>query len=204
MSTLLTRCSGWRSWRPILCLPGNGTECNLACIVASSVAPAAPADGPALHRRDPAASSERKLSYSAMTARPTKKARTQPAQPIASTSTKREGLFAPFRSLGHVSTAVPFVYQSKSSKFLVTPAVTVVTSLGRSWAMWDGASLKLLFVGELFFWGDGSADGRRARHGSSHRLAGALGGLGIRGSARLCRSLCKGGGGGTHGHRRRA
>ena len=79
--------------------------------------------------------------------RPSKKSRTQP---IASTSgARREGLFAPFRSLGHVSTGAPFVYQSKSSKFLETPAMTVVTSLGRSWAMWEGASLKLLFVGQF-------------------------------------------------------
>ena len=86
----------------------------------------------------------------AVASRPTKRARTQP---VASTSApqlqaKREGLFAPFRSLGHVSTGVPFVVQSKSSKFLETPAMTVVTSLGRSWAMWDGQSLRLLFVGE--------------------------------------------------------
>lgn len=83
--------------------------------------------------------------------RPVKRARTQPA---ASTSTAaatpREGLFAPFRSLGHVSTGVPFVVQSKSSKFLETPAITVVTSLGRSWAMWEGQTLKLLFVGEFY------------------------------------------------------
>ena len=63
-------------------------------------------------------------------------------------STSREALFTPFRSLGHVSTRVPFVYQSQSSKYLETPALTVVTSLGNSWAMWDGKTLRLLFVGQ--------------------------------------------------------
>lgn len=73
-------------------------------------------------------------------------------QPVASTSAavpRPLGLFAPFRSLGHISTAVPFVVQSKSSKFLETPALTVLTSLGHNWALWDGSSLKLLFVGSL-------------------------------------------------------
>lgn len=100
----------------------------------------------------------------AVPSRPTKRARTHP---LASTSapqlqSKREGLFAPFRSLGHVSTGVPFVVQSKSSKFLETPAMTVVTSLGRSWAMWDGQSLRLLFVGECSLqaaWGEVEAHG---------------------------------------------
>lgn len=37
---------------------------------------------------------------------------------------------------------------SKSSKYLETPAMTVVTSMGNNWAMWDGQSLRLMFVGE--------------------------------------------------------
>lgn len=61
---------------------------------------------------------------------------------------KKMGLFAPFRSLGHISTSVPFAVQSKSSKFLETPAIVILTSLGNNWAMWDGANLKLIFVGE--------------------------------------------------------
>ncbi|SCZ96552.1 BZ3500_MvSof-1268-A1-R1_Chr8-2g10291 [Microbotryum saponariae] len=56
-------------------------------------------------------------------------------------------LFAPFRSLGHVSTSVPLVVLSRSSKYLETPALTVLTSLGNSWAMWEGQGLKVLFVG---------------------------------------------------------
>ncbi|GAA5983757.1 hypothetical protein JCM10908_005912 [Rhodotorula pacifica] len=82
--------------------------------------------------------------------RPTKRARVVPAQSTStapSPATKREPLFAPFRSLGHVSTGVPFVVQSRASKYLDKPAITFITSLGRSWAMWDGHSMKLLFVG---------------------------------------------------------
>ncbi|KWU42006.1 putative WD-repeat protein [Rhodotorula sp. JG-1b] len=84
--------------------------------------------------------------------RPTKRARVVPAQgdrapTSSSAATKREPLFAPFRSLGHVSTGVPLVVQSRASKYLDKPAITLITSLGRSWAMWDGHSMKLLFVG---------------------------------------------------------
>ncbi|SCV67376.1 BQ2448_6022 [Microbotryum intermedium] len=85
-------------------------------------------------------------------ARPSKRSR--PTVVVASTSqatsTKASAagrLFAPFRSLGHVSTSVPLVVLSRSSKYLETPALTVVTSLGHSWAMWDGQGLKVLFVG---------------------------------------------------------
>ncbi|GAA6011897.1 hypothetical protein JCM11491_000095 [Sporobolomyces phaffii] len=60
---------------------------------------------------------------------------------------RREALFAPFRSLGHVSTGTPLVIQSRASKHLTKPALTVLTSLGQSWAMWTGDNLRLLFVG---------------------------------------------------------
>ncbi|BGP40594.1 rRNA-processing protein utp21 [Rhodotorula kratochvilovae] len=85
----------------------------------------------------------------ASTSRPAKRARVQPsAAPAAPAAPPpRESLFAPFRSLGHVSTRAPFVLQSRSSKYLQQPALTLITSLGRSWAMWDGQSMRLLFVG---------------------------------------------------------
>ncbi|BGP08590.1 rRNA-processing protein utp21 [Rhodotorula toruloides] len=81
--------------------------------------------------------------------RPTKRARVQqqPASAATPARPKREPLFAPFRSLGHVSTGVPFVLQSRASKHLQQPALTVITSLGASWAMWEGQSMRLLFVG---------------------------------------------------------
>ncbi|GAA6062774.1 hypothetical protein JCM10212_006887 [Sporobolomyces blumeae] len=88
---------------------------------------------------------------------PTKRARTNAGPPTASASvstqggapasSKREGLFAPFRSLGHVSTGCPLMIQSRASKHLERPALTVLTSLGSSWAMWTGDNLRLLFVG---------------------------------------------------------
>lgn len=90
--------------------------------------------------------------------RPAKRARVVPAQAEGSAATaapKREALFAPFRSLGHVSTGVPFVVQSRASKYLDKPAITLITSLGRSWAMWDGHSMRLLFVGECAHERDG-------------------------------------------------
>lgn len=84
-----------------------------------------------------------------MVAHPAKRARTvASAAPAAAAP---QGLFAPFRSLGHITTEVPFVVQARSSKFLETPAMVVVTSLGSSWAMWEGGKLTLLFVGESGF-----------------------------------------------------
>ncbi|GAA5832443.1 hypothetical protein JCM3766R1_003075 [Sporobolomyces carnicolor] len=83
---------------------------------------------------------------------PSKRARTTTstvAHPGATSTrpARREALFAPFRSLGHVSTATPLVVQSRASKHLTKPALTVLTSLGHSWAMWTGDNLRLLFVG---------------------------------------------------------
>ncbi|GAA5999690.1 hypothetical protein JCM10207_005870 [Rhodosporidiobolus poonsookiae] len=81
--------------------------------------------------------------------RPTKRARTAPAAPPAAAAPPppRQRLFEPFRLLSLVSTATPFVLQSRASKFLDKPALTVVTSLGRSFSIWEGESFKLLFVG---------------------------------------------------------
>ncbi|GAA5939662.1 hypothetical protein JCM10213_009155 [Rhodosporidiobolus nylandii] len=82
------------------------------------------------------------------TSRPTKRARNAPGPPpTAPPKPQREGLFVSFRQLGVVSTAAPLVLQSRSSKYLEQPALTVITSLGRSWAMWEGQSLRLLFAG---------------------------------------------------------
>jgi U3 small nucleolar RNA-associated protein 21 len=71
-----------------------------------------------------------------------------------SSSPKPARLFAPFRALGIVSNGTPHALQLRSSNHLKQPAVSVVTSLGSSWAMWDAAaSLNLLFVGAwLYRW----------------------------------------------------
>jgi U3 small nucleolar RNA-associated protein 21 len=75
--------------------------------------------------------------------RPVKKARQ------ADKASKDRRLFTPFRALGVISNHVPLALQTRSAKNVDKPVVNVVTSLGKSWAMWDAAgSLRLLFVGE--------------------------------------------------------
>ncbi|KAH8116880.1 WD40 repeat-like protein [Phellopilus nigrolimitatus] len=57
-------------------------------------------------------------------------------------------LFAPFRALGLVTNHVPFVLQTRSFKGATDgPRLHVLTCLGRSWAMWEGGKMTLLFVG---------------------------------------------------------
>ena len=59
-------------------------------------------------------------------------------------------LFAPFRALGFITNHIPFALQVRQAKgALEGPNVTIVTSLGNSWAMWDAGKMRLLFVGEL-------------------------------------------------------
>lgn len=58
-------------------------------------------------------------------------------------------LFAPFRALGYITDHVPFsmfVHTPKGA--LAKPTVHVVTSVGRSWLMWDAERMTLLFAGE--------------------------------------------------------
>lgn len=76
-------------------------------------------------------------------ARPMKKARQ------AEKAAKDRRLFTPFRALGVISNHVPLALQTRSAQNVDKPVVNVVTSLGKSWAMWDAAgSLRLLFVSE--------------------------------------------------------
>ncbi|KAK7693776.1 hypothetical protein QCA50_003348 [Cerrena zonata] len=57
-------------------------------------------------------------------------------------------LFAPFRALGLVTNHVPFVLQTRSFKGATDgPRINLLTCLGRSWAMWEGGRMTLLFVG---------------------------------------------------------
>lgn len=58
-------------------------------------------------------------------------------------------LFAPFRALGYVTNHVPFsmfVHTPKGA--LAKPTINIVTSVGRSWMMWDAARMTLVFVGK--------------------------------------------------------
>ncbi|TCD62177.1 hypothetical protein EIP91_007261 [Steccherinum ochraceum] len=57
-------------------------------------------------------------------------------------------LFAPFRALGLITNHVPFVLQTRSQKGATEgPRLHVLTCLGKSWAMWEGGKMGLLFVG---------------------------------------------------------
>jgi len=61
-------------------------------------------------------------------------------------------LFAPFRALGLITNHVPFILQTRSHKGATDgPQVHILTCLGRSWALWEGGKMTLLFVGESKF-----------------------------------------------------
>ncbi|KAF8809021.1 Utp21-domain-containing protein [Phlegmacium glaucopus] len=57
-------------------------------------------------------------------------------------------LFVPFRALGLVTNHIPFVLQTRSHKGATDgPRIHLLTCLGRSWALWEGGKMGLLFVG---------------------------------------------------------
>ncbi|KAF9053907.1 Utp21-domain-containing protein [Hymenopellis radicata] len=57
-------------------------------------------------------------------------------------------LFVPFRALGLVTNHVPFVLQTRSFKGASEgPRIHILTCLGKSWALWEGGKMTLLFVG---------------------------------------------------------
>jgi hypothetical protein len=58
-------------------------------------------------------------------------------------------LFAPFRALGLITNHIPFYLQTRSYKDATDgPRIHILTCLGRSWALWEGGKMGLLFVGE--------------------------------------------------------
>lgn len=60
-------------------------------------------------------------------------------------------LFVPFRALGLITNHIPFHLQTRSHKGATEgPRVHILTCLGRSWALWEGGKMTLLFVGEPF------------------------------------------------------
>ncbi|EIN07245.1 Utp21-domain-containing protein [Punctularia strigosozonata HHB-11173 SS5] len=64
------------------------------------------------------------------------------------TKSQQPGIFAPFRALGLVTNHVPFALQTRSFKGATDgPRVHILTCLGRSWALWEGGKMGLLFVG---------------------------------------------------------
>ncbi|KAG2158310.1 Utp21 specific WD40 associated putative domain-containing protein [Suillus bovinus] len=57
-------------------------------------------------------------------------------------------LFAPFRALGLITNHIPFYLQTRSYKDATDgPRIHILTCLGRSWALWEGGKMGLLFVG---------------------------------------------------------
>ncbi|KAI6045674.1 Utp21 specific WD40 associated putative domain-containing protein [Pisolithus marmoratus] len=57
-------------------------------------------------------------------------------------------LFAPFRALGLITNHVPFCVQTRSHKGATDgPRIHILTCLGKSWALWEGGKMTLLFVG---------------------------------------------------------
>ncbi|ETW85975.1 hypothetical protein HETIRDRAFT_60335 [Heterobasidion irregulare TC 32-1] len=57
-------------------------------------------------------------------------------------------LFAPFRALGLVTNHVPFALQTRSFKGSTDgPRIHLLTCIGRSWVLWEGGKMGLLFVG---------------------------------------------------------
>ncbi|KAF7440643.1 hypothetical protein PC9H_000990 [Pleurotus ostreatus] len=57
-------------------------------------------------------------------------------------------LFVPFRALGLVTNHVPCVLQTRSFKGATEgPRVHILTCLDKSWALWEGGKMTLLFVG---------------------------------------------------------
>jgi U3 small nucleolar RNA-associated protein 21 len=65
-----------------------------------------------------------------------------------STSKPSPRLFHPFRALGFVCDHVPMSIFTHSAKgALSVPHVNIVTSVGRSWMMWEAGRMGLVFVG---------------------------------------------------------
>lgn len=83
--------------------------------------------------------------------RPRKRIRTSTKSAPSKTSQKPNdnNLFAPFRALGLVTNHIPFYLQTRSHKGATEgPRIHLLTCLGRSWALWEGGKMTLLFVGE--------------------------------------------------------
>lgn len=64
------------------------------------------------------------------------------------TSIPSPRLFHPFRALGFVCDHVPISIFTHSAKgALSVPHVNIVTSVGKSWMMWEAGRMGLVFVG---------------------------------------------------------
>ncbi|KIK30971.1 hypothetical protein PISMIDRAFT_127201 [Pisolithus microcarpus 441] len=82
--------------------------------------------------------------------RPRKKTRTSSKRKSTKSTqrTTEPRLFAPFRALGLITNEIPFCMQTRSHKGATDgPRVHILTCLGKSWALWEGGKMTLLFVG---------------------------------------------------------
>ncbi|KAI5899586.1 Utp21-domain-containing protein [Schizophyllum commune H4-8] len=92
-------------------------------------------------------------SVSSEPPRPRKRARrdaspSAPSPTSTSTHSPTPRLFSPFRALGIITNHVPFALQARSHKGAVDgPRVHLLTSVGRSYALWEANKMTLLFVG---------------------------------------------------------
>lgn len=74
---------------------------------------------------------------------------TSDAKTEPSTSGSSPQLYAPFRALGIITNHVPIVVQTRSFKGATEgPKIHLLTCLGRSWALWEGGKMSLLFAGK--------------------------------------------------------
>ncbi|KAJ7097769.1 Utp21 specific WD40 associated putative domain-containing protein [Mycena belliarum] len=77
---------------------------------------------------------------------PRKRLRQNP--PLKRATQQEPRLFVPFRALGLITNSVPFVLQTRSYKGATEgPRIHLLTCLGKSWALWEGGKMGLLFVG---------------------------------------------------------
>jgi U3 small nucleolar RNA-associated protein 21 len=92
--------------------------------------------------RDPQAKKRKKSQNAvASTAQPAK------AGPSKTPSTAR--LFQPFRALGYVTNHIPFTsFVHNPRGAFAKPTINIVTSVGKSWMMWDAERMTLVFVGK--------------------------------------------------------
>lgn len=83
-----------------------------------------------------------------LSAPPKKRTRNEVLVPRDPGPSSQPRLFAPFRALGLVANHVPFVMQTRSFKGATDgPRIHILTSTGKSWMMWEGGKMTLLFVG---------------------------------------------------------
>ena len=79
---------------------------------------------------------------------PRKRLRQESSTDAPAKAARGPRLFVPFRALGLITNHIPFVLQTRSHKGATDgPKIHLLTCLGKSWALWEGGKMTLLFVG---------------------------------------------------------